>query len=101
MEGQEEETSKENVTFRVPQREDFAFAFTDVDACDGGDAEVVAAEGEDFLFHLKSLFGWLAELGEGAEGRVEGCEVSHDGSLILCLIVETGFGSRYCKSDIV
>ena len=48
------------------QREDFAFAFADGRAGGGGDGEVVAGEGEHFLFHLEGCgFG-------GVEGWVGG-----------------------------
>lgn len=50
------------------QRDDFALAFADGSAGGSGDGEVVAGEGEDFLFHLQGdgiggVEGWVWGLG--------------------------------------
>ena len=52
--------------FGAVQGEDFAFTFAYRRSGRGGYSEVVAGEGEDFLFHLQS--GGL----RGVEGWVEG-----------------------------
>lgn len=66
--------------FGAVEREDFAFAFADWLAGGCRYGEVVAGEGEDFLFHLERRFcgrikgrvGWLR-----AERRVEGGDGGH------------------------